>query len=108
MHDFFVLGPTPADEPCACVGEENYEQRAREECQRFIRLLRRTFGPEPEGAWLSVELFSHPFGTDYEVVCHFETEIESAVSYAIRCDEHAPLTWEADTVPEVTPYGSIR
>ena len=48
MRDFFTLGPVPSDEPCAKVGEPDYRMRAVPECQRFIELLRRVFGPEPE------------------------------------------------------------
>ena len=110
MRDFFTLGPTPSDESCVSVGEENYEERARKECQRFVRLLRRTFGPEPEGAWLSVESFPHDFGMYFEVVCHFDAEIKASVTYAIRCDERAPSTWrtQRDTVSEVTMHAFIR
>jgi hypothetical protein len=29
MSDYIALGPTPADEPCAQVGEELYAQKGR-------------------------------------------------------------------------------
>ena len=60
MENYFTLGPTPRDESCACVGEEDYEPRARKECRRFIALLRKKFGLEPEGARFGVKDFPHP------------------------------------------------
>jgi len=53
MRDYYTLGSAPCDEPCACVGEEHYRERALEECERFIEFLRATFGPEPYGARLT-------------------------------------------------------
>jgi hypothetical protein len=55
MSDYITLGPTPADEPCAQVGEELYEKKARAECRRYIKVLRETFGPEPSGAYLMMK-----------------------------------------------------
>jgi hypothetical protein len=94
MHDFVCLGPTPCEESCACVGEEDYRERALEECRRFIQLLRKTFGPEPDGARLSLKWFDHDFGPYCEVVCHFNTELPESVDYAFRCESDAPATWE--------------
>ena len=39
MHDFITLGTTPYDEPCACVGEENYHDRALQECNESMQML---------------------------------------------------------------------
>lgn len=94
MRDYFSLGATPVDEPCAQVGAPNYRTEALKECRRFVALLRRTFGPEPEGAELRIKDFPHDFGTYYEVVCHFETDNAAARAYALRCDAETPATWE--------------
>ena len=93
MRDYLTLGPVPADEPCAQVGEENYASLARAECRRFIALLRHTFGPEPSGAWLSMKAFDHDFGTYYEVVCYFNNDVQKSIDYALRCEREAPTTW---------------
>ena len=94
MQNYFTLGPTPRDEPCACVGEEDYEPRARKECRRFIGLLRKMFGPEPEGARLTVKSFPHDFGPYYEVVVCFDEDFLDSVAYAFRCEDNLPATWE--------------
>ena len=62
MANYLVLAPAPTEEDCVCVGEEDYMPRARAECQRFIALLRKKFGPEPAGAHLAVQSFLHDFG----------------------------------------------
>jgi hypothetical protein len=92
-RDYIDIGSTPADEPCAQVGEPDYARKARSECNRFIQLIRRTLGPEPEGAQLSVKSNPHDFGTYYEVVCYYDTESEEAYSYALRCESEAPTQW---------------
>jgi hypothetical protein len=95
MREYLTLGPAPCDEDCAQVGQPDYHERARHECRRFILLIRQKLGPEPEGAWLSTKSFPHDFGTYYEVVCYFNTEIQASVDYASRCEAETPATWEA-------------
>jgi hypothetical protein len=94
MRNFFTIGPTPLDEPCAQVGTPDYHEKALPECRRFIALLRRVFGPEPPGAQLAVKSFPHDFGTYLEVVCYFDTGISESVEYAHRLDDETPTTWE--------------
>ncbi len=62
MRDYIDLGSSPANEDCAQVGSENYSQKAREECVRFIELIRKVVGEEPEGAYLAVKSNPHDFG----------------------------------------------
>ena len=94
MRDFLTLGPAPYEEHCVCVGEDNYEERARAECRRFIALLRKIVGPEPAGARLGIQSFPHDFGDYLEVVCYFNSDIPESVEYAYRCEEQTPATWE--------------
>lgn len=94
MRDYFCIGSSPWNEPCAQVGEPDYQTKAFKECRRFIRRLRKTLGPEPEGAELRTKGFEHDFGTYYEVVCYFDIENELARAYAQRCEDDAPATWE--------------
>jgi hypothetical protein len=63
MKDYIRIGFTPCDEPCAQVGQPDYCKKALAECHRFIELLHKTFGPEPEGAALRIEAFRHDFDT---------------------------------------------
>lgn len=99
MKDFLTIGQTPCEEPCAPFGEPGYREKAVQECTRFIQLLRKKFGLEPEGARLSIKWFPHDVGVigyDYycEVVCYYNTEIPESVDYAFRCEAEMPATWE--------------
>ena len=94
MRDYLTIGSAPCDEDCAQVGQPNYIWQARQECQRFIQLIRTKLGPEPEGARLAVTSFPHEFGDYLEVVCHFDTDVSAAVDYAYQCESEAPATWE--------------
>lgn len=92
--DYLTLGSTPPEEDCAQVGQPDYNERSQRECKRFIALLRRTFGPEPEGARLAIKLFPHDFGSYREVVCYYENNNPKAIEYAFRCESETPATWE--------------
>jgi hypothetical protein len=97
MRDYISLGPTPADEPCAQVGEELYAQKAQAECRRFIKALREMFGPEPSGAYLQTTAFPHDFGAYWEVVCYFNEDVPESIEYAFHLEREAPTTWPDDT-----------
>jgi hypothetical protein len=94
MENYLVLAPAPTEEDCVCVGEEDYLPRARAECQRFITLLRKKFGPEPEGARLAVKSLLHDFGNYLEVVCYFDETLPESVEYALHCEDNLPATWD--------------
>jgi hypothetical protein len=86
----FDIGSTPPGEECAQVGRDDYWQRARPECLAYIKLLRRTFGPEPDAARLAVKSNEHDFGTYLSVVCYFDPNNEAAAEYAYRCESDGP------------------
>jgi hypothetical protein len=94
MRDFINIGCTPLDEDCAQVGSKNYLPRAMNECGKFIHLLQKTFGPEPEGARLAIKSFPHDFGTYHEVVCWFDDDLPESVKYAYKLEAETPATWE--------------
>ncbi len=98
MRDFLSLGSSPINETCVQVGEQDYASLAKQECARFIGLVRRTLGAEPEGAALQTKAFPHDLGTYYEVVCFFDPEIQASVDYAYRCEGETPTTWKEDRV----------
>lgn len=98
-RDYIDIGSSPAEEDCASVGEEDYTRKARTECARFIELIRKTLGPEPEGAHLAVKSNPHDFGSYLEVVCYFQDDDEEARKYAFRCESDAPATWDAQPKP---------
>jgi len=93
MKDFINIGSSPIEEECAQVGSENYLERARQECQRYIATIRRVCGKEPEGARLAVIAFPHDFGTYYEVVCHYDDSCPESFDYALWIEGNGPVVW---------------
>ena len=91
MVDYISIGPTPCNEECAQVGDPDYIEKAREECQRFLKLIRERIGPEPEGARLAIKSFPHDFGNYLEVVCFYNNEISQ--KYALKCEAETPSNW---------------
>ena len=100
--DYINIGPAPAEEDCAQVGSKDYNRRMRVETNRFMELIRKKLGPEPEGAHLTVKAFPHDFGTYYEVVCYYDDTQEEAVKYAFRCESEAPGMWEEESKDAAT------
>jgi hypothetical protein len=94
MTTYVELAAAPIEEDCAQVGMPGYREQALAECARFIKLLRQKFGPEPEGARLSVKWFEHDFGPYCEVVCYYNTDIPPSVEYAYDCEANLPATWD--------------
>lgn len=94
MRQEVSLGPAPAEETCAQVGEEDYDARARRECDRYIRLIREKMGPEPDGARLTRKSNEHDFGPYMDVVCRYDDSDERATAYAFACEANSPATWD--------------
>ena len=92
--NYITIGPAPCDEDCVQVGADDYHERARPECKRFIALIRSTLGPEPMGARLAIKSFPHDFGTYEEVVCYYDENSEEATEYAFKCESDSPSHWE--------------
>ena len=93
MESLIELGQTPSNEICAEVGINNYEIIAKKNCQRFINLLRKTFGPEPENTKLKIKQFNNDFGIYYEVVYIYDPNNKTSSNYAFNCEHNAPLNW---------------
>ena len=94
MRDYVNIGSTPPAEDCSQVGSDNYYEEAKEECKRYIELLRKKMGVEPFGARLVIKSFPHDFGSYYEVVCYYEDSQPESVDYAFKCENETPETWD--------------
>ena len=93
MRDYESIGASPCGETCVQLGSEDYSEKARAECRRFIDLIRTCCGPEPENAELIVKGSPHDYGTYYEVYVRFESESADASDYAYHCQTNAPAGW---------------
>lgn len=83
--DYLNIGSTPAAEPCAQLGEADYEVKARKECTRFLAQIQRHY-PEPMRGALRVKAFPHDFGIYYEVVAWFDPDDEEATEWALSIE----------------------
>ena len=97
MRDYISIGSAPCNEDCVQVNPEgDYHQDMRAECLRFLELVSKKLGPEPQGASLAIKGNPHDFGTYYDVVCYFDDGNEEAREYALLCEAEAPATWGDD------------
>lgn len=97
MREYMEIGSAPCNEDCVSVDPKvEYLPAMRRECLRFMDLIRKKLGPEPEGARLSVKSHPHDFGTYLDVVCYYDDEDEEARRYAFRCESDSPKTWDDD------------
>ena len=95
MREYMAIGPAPFDEPCVQVSRDvDYLPAMRDECRRFIKLIRKKLGPEPPGAHLGIKSNPHDFGTYLEVGCYFDDTDEQQTDYAYLCEADAPTTWD--------------
>ena len=96
MRDYITLGPTPAGESCAQVGDPNYNQKSKQECRRYIHLLIDKFGNPPLGVNLKTKAFHHDFGTYHEVICEYEDNDDITAEYCYYLEANIPEYWEDD------------
>lgn len=94
MRDSLSIGSAPANEDGAQVGSDDYHKRARAELQAFKNLIRRTIGPEPEGASLVVKSNQHDFGTYLDLECVFDDRHPEAVTYCFEVERKTPSDWD--------------
>ncbi len=101
--DYIYVGPSPADEPCAQTGvTEGAERLNKLECYAYIEALRKVYGLEPDGAFLTIKRESgSEFGDYFEVVCKYDDSDDVATDYAYKL-ENGLATWaEAGMVAPV-------
>lgn len=93
------VGPVPAEESCAQVGRDDYNERSRRECAVYIRQLQRIFGnPNPKILRFERRGFPHELGRYHEVEAIMTTEGAELFDEAkLPCEwDHiarAELTW---------------
>ncbi|MGX6564883.1 hypothetical protein [Cupriavidus necator] len=92
------VGPVPAEESCAQLGQADYEVRSRQERAVFIRQLRRIFGnPDPVALTFERRGYAHDFGRYHEVVA-----IMTAAGAGLFDEARIPARWDAVALAELT------
>jgi hypothetical protein len=91
---FISLGCAPYNEDCVQTTDGDYSSKGRDECNRYIELLRKKFGNEPQGARLKIARERHDFGYYYDVAIDVDTDIEEAIEWAFNIERNAPANWD--------------
>ena len=101
MRDYLTLGPTPAEEPCAQLGEPTYNRRTRIETTVYIRQLIRQFGDPPGLDHFKVKGFSHEFGVYHEVVITYSDDSDESIEFAFHVEANLPARWDEQALAEL-------
>lgn len=64
---YYEIGPTPVNEECAQVGQENYLSQAVSECRAFCNQILRHYPAPNEFCRIVIKRNTHDFGGCYEV-----------------------------------------
>lgn len=101
MIEKYWLGPTPAGESCAQVGDDNYGVLAYAETTAYknqlYRLLKENFKNIPESFRFKVSREEHDLGSYYEVVAMFDSndpDAKTCHDIAIFIDNNVPEEWD--------------
>lgn len=100
MKDYLEIGCAPSFEDCAQVGEPDYPERSRKECQAFLNQLMRKFSNPPDGAKLSVRTEGGEYSTR-DVVCWFDPEKPKSYEYALKIERNTPMFWDNEAREEL-------
>jgi len=101
MLDNFYLGPVPAEEDCAQVGEPDYAVKATKEMNAFINQLQREFPDYMDYGLFRIKWQNHDFGRYGDVVFVFDDETLGAVDYAINVENNVPANWDSEALEEL-------
>lgn len=102
MLEYIELGPTPAEESCAQLGADDYDERVKIEGRAYIAQLIRQFGTPPTGVSLRLKAFPHDFGSYHEIVVQFDDNDEAASDWAYNVEAHTPGEWDDEARDAIT------
>ena len=104
MIDYLYLGPTPSDENCAQVGNDNFREQCNKEMEMYIDQLKRLF-PEVaghKGMRFNKNWQQHDFGSYGEVVITYNDEDEEQETLALRIEWNLPTKWDEIAIKQTT------
>lgn len=96
------LGPTPADESCAQVGEDNFREKAKKEMNAYINQLMRQFPNVDEfNVSFKIKWQNHDFGTYGEVVAVYDAANQESARKALDIEWQLPENWDEEALKEL-------
>jgi hypothetical protein len=103
VMEYIQIGPTPYDENCAQVGDDDYRKDAKKEMDVYINQLNRTFiDAKSKGIAFKQRWFDHDFGAYGEVCIYWNTENPVADEYAYVIERNLPSDWDEEAKKELT------
>lgn len=102
MIDYFEIGPTPCDENCAQVGEDNFRNKANIEMDAYIDQLYRLFGEKILDTSISFKKkwFAHDFGNYGEVVIMYDDSDEKH-DLVYEIERELPENWDEQAKKDI-------
>jgi hypothetical protein len=99
--EYMELGPTPCDEKCASVGEDDFAEQSRIETSAYRKQLERLF----PSAQFRVKSFPHDFGTYREACVFYEEDDEEGAELAYKAEANLPQSWDEEAKKELKTAG---
>ena len=104
MRDYMTLGSVPYEEDCIQMGKDGQ----KEECRKFVNMLREKFINIPEWASFSVKSNPYEYEYYYEAAVNWNTEDEESTQFALFVESNIParwndteqIDWKAQAVPD--------
>lgn len=103
FSDYIELGPTPCEEDCAQVGQDNYRSIARKEAMAFVKQLNREFFSRVDRGLIEfgVKWFNHDFGSYCEAVVYYNPSDPESANAAIFAENNTPMRWDEESLIEL-------
>lgn len=99
MRDYIHIGPAPASEDCAQVGETGFRERAKKEMQLYIDQTYRQFSElENSSVYLKAKWFQHDFGSYGEVVVCYDDENPEQIELALKIEREVLDYWDEESI----------
>lgn len=98
-----LVQTTPNDEPCAQVGNLDYEIMARIEANTFIKQLQRAYGMNPPGTRFKIIQCPHDAGPYLDIRFWYDDEIEEHSDYMNNVERGCDK-WDAESIKELNHH----
>lgn len=96
------LGPTPCDEDCAQLGQDNFRELAKKEMNAYISQLYRTFPDVNQfNVSFKIKWENHDFGTYGEVVAVYDATNQESTKKALDIEWQLPEKWDEEAIKEL-------
>lgn len=97
--DYIYLGPAPANENCAQVGEPDYRIKAKKEMNTFIDQIYRQF-PEIEETSIVIraKFFPHDYGSYGDVVVIYDADDQESTILALKIESDVDTYWDDESL----------